>query len=109
MAKFVYSIPCECGKSYIGETGRLVAMWFHEHRHILKWGGSFIKPKIKNSSSYKKYNKKYKKSAHVECLTNPFWLSPIWISFISNEIKNPQRSVCDRFFTHFYKALVPNI
>jgi hypothetical protein len=27
MAQCVYSNPCECGRSYIGETGRHLAMW----------------------------------------------------------------------------------
>jgi hypothetical protein len=36
MAQCSYSIPCECGRSYIGETGRPLAMQLHEHRTILK-------------------------------------------------------------------------
>jgi hypothetical protein len=31
MAQCVCSIPCECGKSYTGETGRPLAVWVHEH------------------------------------------------------------------------------
>jgi hypothetical protein len=36
----VYSIPCECGRSYIGETGRTLAVRLHEHtcRHNFKAG-----------------------------------------------------------------------
>jgi hypothetical protein len=37
-ARCVYSIPCECGRSYIGETGRLLAVRLHEHKHNLKEG-----------------------------------------------------------------------
>jgi predicted GIY-YIG superfamily endonuclease len=37
-AKCVYSIPCECGRSYIGETGRLLAVRLREHRHNLQQG-----------------------------------------------------------------------
>jgi hypothetical protein len=33
-----YSILCECGRSYIGETGRRLAMRPREHRHSLKEG-----------------------------------------------------------------------
>jgi predicted GIY-YIG superfamily endonuclease len=36
--KCVYSIPCECGRSYIGETGRPLAVRLREHRHNLKQG-----------------------------------------------------------------------
>jgi hypothetical protein len=31
-----YSIPCECGRSYIGETGRLLIASLRARRHNLK-------------------------------------------------------------------------
>jgi hypothetical protein len=34
----VYSIPCECGRSYIGETGRPLAVLLREHRQNIKEG-----------------------------------------------------------------------
>jgi hypothetical protein len=34
----IYSIPCECGRSYIDETGRPLAVWLCEHRHDLQQG-----------------------------------------------------------------------
>jgi hypothetical protein len=34
----VYSSPCECGRRYIGETGRPLAVQLREHRHNLKQG-----------------------------------------------------------------------
>jgi hypothetical protein len=37
-AQCVYSIPCECGRRYTGETGRPLAVQLHEHRHNLKEG-----------------------------------------------------------------------
>jgi predicted GIY-YIG superfamily endonuclease len=37
-AQCIYSIPCECGRSYIGETGRSLAVRLREHRHNLKEG-----------------------------------------------------------------------
>jgi hypothetical protein len=37
-AQCVYSICCECGRSYIGEIGRSLAIWLCEHRHNLKEG-----------------------------------------------------------------------
>jgi hypothetical protein len=37
-AQCIYSIPCECGRSYIGETGRPLAVRLREHRHSLKEG-----------------------------------------------------------------------
>jgi hypothetical protein len=32
----VHSIPCECGRSHIGETGRHLAVRLREHRHNLQ-------------------------------------------------------------------------
>jgi hypothetical protein len=34
-AQCIYSIPCECGRSYIGETGRPLAVRIREHRQGL--------------------------------------------------------------------------
>jgi hypothetical protein len=31
MAQCIYSIPCECGRSHIGKTGRSLAMQRHEY------------------------------------------------------------------------------
>jgi hypothetical protein len=36
MARCIYSIPCECGRSYSGKTGRPLATQLSEHRHHLK-------------------------------------------------------------------------
>jgi hypothetical protein len=38
-AHFVYGNPCECGRSYIGETGKLLALRLRERRHDPKEGG----------------------------------------------------------------------
>jgi hypothetical protein len=35
-AQCIHSIPCECGRSYIGKTGRPLAMRLRDHRHNLK-------------------------------------------------------------------------
>jgi hypothetical protein len=37
-AQCIYSITCECGRSYIGETGRPLAVLLREHRHNLQQG-----------------------------------------------------------------------
>jgi hypothetical protein len=37
-AQCVYGIPYECGRSHIGETGRPLVLWLHEHRRNLKEG-----------------------------------------------------------------------
>jgi hypothetical protein len=111
-AQCVYSIPCECGRSYIGETDRPVALWLREHRHNLQeglleksklahyayeeghrvgWDDARIL-KIEINSRYRKY----KESVHMACLTNPISqpsldIYPIWIPLISNEVISSQR------------------
>lgn len=34
----VYKVPCECGESYIGQTGQLVSIRISEHRRDVKLG-----------------------------------------------------------------------
>jgi predicted GIY-YIG superfamily endonuclease len=111
-AQCVYSIPCECGRSYIGETGRPLAVRFPEHRHNLKKGllekskiaqhayeeghkGGWDKGRNLDIESHSKY-RKYKKAAHMTCFINPISLpsldiSPIWITIITNEVNISQR------------------
>jgi hypothetical protein len=36
MAEYIYSFLCECGRSYIGETGRFLAVWLREPKHKLQ-------------------------------------------------------------------------
>jgi hypothetical protein len=113
MAQCIYSIPCEFGRRYIGETGRPLAMQLSQHWHK---GGLLENSKlaqyayeeghrvgcdearileIESNSRYRKY----KESAHMASLTNPniepsLDISPIWIPLISNELSNSQsRSV----------------
>jgi hypothetical protein len=111
-AQCVYSIPCECGRSYIGETGRLLAVQLHEHRHNLKEGlleklklaqhayeeshrVSWDEGRILEIESNIRY-RKYKESAHMACLSNPIGkpsldISPIRIPLISNEVTNSEK------------------
>jgi hypothetical protein len=35
-AQYIYSIPCECGRSYIGERGRPLILWLREHRYSVR-------------------------------------------------------------------------
>jgi hypothetical protein len=105
----VYSIPCECGRNYIRETCRPLAVRFREHRHSVK-EGLLVKSKfsphayeeghrvgcdearileIESNSWYRKY----KESAHMANLISQpgVDISPIWIPLISNEFTNSQR------------------
>jgi hypothetical protein len=108
-AQCIYSIVCECGRSYIVETDRPLAVRLREQRqnlkgglpeksilaqhayeegHRLGWDEARIL-KIKSKSRYRIY----KESAHTTCLSNPISqprlnISPIWIPRISNEGSN---------------------
>jgi hypothetical protein len=91
-AQCIYIIPCECDRSYIGETGRFLAVWIREYRHSLKdslleksklaqhsyekshsvsWDEARIL-EIESNSRYRKYNE----SAHMACLTK--LISILW-------------------------------
>jgi hypothetical protein len=108
-ARCVYSIPCECGGSYIVETGRPLAVRLREHKHSLKEGlleksklarhayeeghrVGWDEARILEIESNSRY-RKYKESAHMACLTNPISqpsldISPIWIPLICDEVNN---------------------
>jgi hypothetical protein len=112
MAQCIYSIPCECGRSYIVETGRPLAIQLREHRHNLRVGlqeksklvhhafeeGHRVvwdEARILEIESNSRY-RIYKELAHMACLTNStsqpsLDSSPIWIPFISSEVTSSQR------------------
>jgi hypothetical protein len=113
MAQCVYSIHCECGRSYIGETGSHLAVQLRELRHNLKEGligksnlpqhayerGHSVgwdKARILEIESNSRY-RKYKESAHMACLTSLIsqqsGISPICIPLISSEVTNSPRSL----------------
>jgi hypothetical protein len=105
----VSSIPCEYGRSYVGGTGRPLAVHLCEHRHSLKedlleksnlahhayeeghrvgWNEARIL-KIESNNRYRKY----KESTHVACLINlisqhSLDIYPIGIPLISNEVSH---------------------
>jgi hypothetical protein len=110
-AQCIYSIPSECGRSYIGETGRPLAVRLREHRHNLKEGlleksklaqhanedGHTVgwdEARIAEIESNSRY-RKYKELAHIACSTDPISqpsinISPIWIPLMSNEVSNSE-------------------
>jgi hypothetical protein len=107
-------IPCECGGSYVAETGRPLAVRIREHMQNLKQG-LLEKSKLAQHAyeeghrvgwdqasvleiSNSRY-RKYKESAHMACSINPISqsrleISPIWIPLINEEInKSKWKSV----------------
>jgi predicted GIY-YIG superfamily endonuclease len=114
-AECVYRIPCECGRSYIGETGRPLAVRLREHRHNLK-EGLLEKSKLVQHAYEEDHKvmwdqarvlevesnsrfRKYKESAHIACSTNPISqpsldISPIWIPLNTDEVtKSKMKSI----------------
>jgi hypothetical protein len=102
-AHCIYSIPCECGRSYIGEPGRPLAVRIREHGHNLKNGlleksklvqhafeedhqVAWNEAKVLNIESNSRY-RKYKESAHLACMNSPISqpsleVSHMWIPLI---------------------------
>jgi hypothetical protein len=112
----IFSIPCECGSSYIGETGRPLAVRLREHRHNLQqglveesklaqhayeeghrvgWDDARVL-EIESNSRYRKY----KESAHMVYVSNPISqpsldISPIWIPLITVRLATHRQDLYD--------------
>jgi predicted GIY-YIG superfamily endonuclease len=86
MRQCIYSIPCECGRHYIGETGRPLGVRVREHMNNLKQG-LVEKSRLANHAYEEAHRiqlkeasavqietnicRKYKEAAHMACITNP--------------------------------------
>jgi hypothetical protein len=102
----IYSIPCECGRCYIGETGRPLGVRLKEHQYNLKQG-LLDKSKLAQHA-YEGHRvcwkeatvlqvesniiwRKYKEAAHMAVATEPISqpsleISPIWTTLINKEV-----------------------
>jgi hypothetical protein len=113
-AQCIDSIPCECGRSNIGETGRPLAVRLREHRHSLK-EGLLEKSKLAKCAYEEGHrvgwdeatnrileiesnsiSRKYKELVQMACLTSlisqpSLDISPIQIPLITNEVTKTQR------------------
>jgi hypothetical protein len=108
-----YSIPCDCGRCYIGETSRPLEVLIREHKYHLTQ--SFLEKSKLAQHTYKAGRKiccneakvlqiepnntyrKYKESAHMSLLDRPISqssldISPIWTPVITAEVKRLQHS-----------------
>jgi hypothetical protein len=86
-AYYIYNIPCECGRSYVGETIRPLSVKIRENKvnlkngllhksklvqhefeedHQISWNEAKILQIEVNSRQ-----RKYKESAHMACMENP--------------------------------------
>jgi hypothetical protein len=107
----VYSIPCDCGRCYIGETSRPLEVCIREHKynlihglleksklaqhaygegHKICWNKARVL-QIEPNSTYRKY----KESAHMSLLDHSISqpnldISPIWTPVIAAEINKLQ-------------------
>jgi predicted GIY-YIG superfamily endonuclease len=114
MKQCVYSIPCDCGRCYIGETGRSLEIHIKEHKYNLMQG--FLDNSKLAQHAYEEGHKvclselkvlyiepntthrKYTESAHMSLLDHPITqpsldISPIWTLVISAEVKEQQLQV----------------
>jgi predicted GIY-YIG superfamily endonuclease len=120
MANCVYSIACECGRSYTGETRRPLVVRLREQRQNLE-EGNLERSKVvqhacgqnhhivwkeaksletKINSVYRKYNE----AANKSCLKNSIRqscneISPIWYPLISKELSKYVSSQEDSQFS----------
>jgi hypothetical protein len=104
----VCSIPCDCGRCYISETGRPLEVRIKEHKynltqglleksklaqhayeedHRIYWSEAKVL-QIEPNTTYRKY----KESAHMSLLDHPISqpsldISPIWTPIITAELK----------------------
>jgi hypothetical protein len=111
-AHCIYNIPCECGRSYVGETGRPLSVRIGEHKfnlqydlldksklaqhafeegHQISWNEATILQIEVNSRQ-----RKYKEFAHMACMEIPISqpsleFPPIWIPLIKKEVNTLQR------------------
>jgi hypothetical protein len=86
-AHCIYNIPCECGRSYVGETGRPLSISIGEHKFNLK-NGLLCKSKLAQHAFEEGHQiswneakilqievnsrqRKYKESAHMACMEIP--------------------------------------
>jgi hypothetical protein len=104
----VYSIPCDCGRRYIGETSRplevrikgheynlteglveksKLAQHAYDEGHKICWNEAKVL-QIESNTTYRKH----KESAHMSLTEHPFRqpsldVSPIWTPVITAEVK----------------------
>jgi hypothetical protein len=111
----VYSIPCDCGRCYIGETSRLLEVLIKGHKykliegllgksklaqhayedgHKICWNEAKVLQIEPNTT-----HRKYKESAHMSLIDHPFSqprldISPIWTPNMAAEVRNCNSVQC---------------
>jgi hypothetical protein len=111
-ARCIYNIPCECGRSYVGESSRPLSVRIGEHKVNLK-NGLLDKSKLAQHAFEEGHqiscneakilqievnNREtvYKESAHMTCMEIPLSQTSlefhlIWIILVEEEVNNLQR------------------
>ena len=83
----VYSIPCECRRTYIGETGRSLKTRLLEHKRAIKIGD----PRNAISVQRRKLRESILIRTTPNCLnTDPgIYINPTWAAILSNHSSFP--------------------
>jgi hypothetical protein len=111
-AHCIYNIPCECGRSCVGETGRPLSVRIGENKLNLK-NGLLGKSKLALHAleeghkiswneakilqiEFNSRQRKYKESAHMVYIENPISqpsleFPPIWMPFVEEEVNTLHR------------------
>jgi hypothetical protein len=90
-----HSIPCDGGRSYIGKTGRPLAMWYREHLQNLSLQKIKISPtRLQRESQYKLRFLELKVTARPQGILNQSDPSTQFGPHLSAyEVSNSQRQV----------------
>jgi predicted GIY-YIG superfamily endonuclease len=85
MRHCIYSIPCECGRSYIGETNRWLGIRIKEHKHNLKQG-LLEKSKLAQHSYEEGHRIKWDEAKAIQKEPNTIYRKniknlPIWLTW----------------------------
>jgi hypothetical protein len=111
-AHCIDNIPCECGRSYVGETGRPLFVRIGEHKFNLK-NGLLVKSKLAQhafeelhqiswneakilQTEVNSRQRKYKEFAHMACMENTISqpsseFPAIWIPLVKEKVNSLQR------------------
>jgi hypothetical protein len=97
-----YSIPCECGRSYIGEMSRPLGIHIKEHKHNLKQG-LLEKSKLTQHSYEEGYRIKWDEAKAIQKEQNTTYRKckeSDHMAYLENTISQPQPGVVTFLAAH---------
>ena len=121
----IYSIPCECGNEYIGETGRPLKVRVKEHqkkvekkqyyssklaehvkdnKHKIKWENTTVLAR-ENNWKYRKIEEAIEMSMRENIISQPsFEIDKMWIPILKQERERNSGGVRSGFSTRVRRA-----